>query len=284
MSKAELSPLPRRPLLIWIGIVSAWFWSVLLTWILLVDLVTRVIPGGMQGFPSDGEAVSAGEFYTTVGPILVVQVFLSVGLALGLQRRHLWPRNVIVLFWGTLAGALLSHSLLFGSLVAPWLAFCVWYFFYKPNVLAYFGLRAEEPELRRRPLVLALLLILSSLWFLRGIATIPYELADLFAGVGEPLTTLTGAVAVLAAGLCAAGLWRFKPWASLAFAAWGLATLVRGFALSSPGAGQDTWVLAAFVGLLALVVLLISAYLNVSLARPEPKAPLPPAPNPVLQS
>jgi hypothetical protein len=102
---------------------------------------------GVLPYRIAGEAVSR-EAWWRIGPVLLVVSAFAAAIAVGIRRRRRWVRYLVVLLWVTIAlAAVASHmlgdlprSVLVRALIEPAIltALCGWYFWGKPNVVAYF--------------------------------------------------------------------------------------------------------------------------------------------------
>ena len=111
--------------------------------LLLVLVLLSVLPPTVGG-----ERVELGEWMMTSAPLYAVASGLMAGIAYALYHNRSWSRELAILLWV----ALLVYNAAIGLLGAvptfeAWRAmtFClvlggvsVWYFYFKPNVVAYY--------------------------------------------------------------------------------------------------------------------------------------------------
>lgn len=207
----------QTPILIALGIgLSCLFTAV--AFVLLVSVVIDVaLLGGAGEYRVDGSSVSAGEFLAVGGPLLVAFIGIGASVAWGLHRRRRWLRYFVLGFWALVAApSLLSaRSGSGGAQVAVvlslLLAFAWWYFFRKPNVVAYFteGRGSAEAPVgpRGRPVGVTLLAIALAWLSLAGLGNAALYLAGLPLAAAGPSLAAIAAVYAVTAALAAAGLW-----------------------------------------------------------------------------
>jgi hypothetical protein len=96
----------------------------------------------------DGHDVTREQWLQGAAPLFAVTIILMVVIAYGLLGRRVWSRHVVMIHWA----AILAYGgfLYLRESIAPALAlrvmaqaaalglFAAWYFYRKPNVVAYF--------------------------------------------------------------------------------------------------------------------------------------------------
>ena len=95
-----------------------------------------------------GERVTRSEWLHIAAPLVAVMGCLMTLVAYGLGARKPWSRHVVLAIFGliivyaSLLGAvnILRHSIMWRAILNASLSGCaaIWYFYFKPNVAAYF--------------------------------------------------------------------------------------------------------------------------------------------------
>jgi hypothetical protein len=122
------------------------FWFALILSFSL-GLAFALTAAGLLPYRIAGHAVSR-EAWWRISPVLPLVSAFAGAIAVGIRRRRRWTRYLVVLLWVTIALATvasysvgdLPRSVLFRALIEPAIltALCGWYFWGKPNVVAYF--------------------------------------------------------------------------------------------------------------------------------------------------
>ncbi len=95
-----------------------------------------------------GRPVLREEWLALAGPLLAITAVLMAAIAIGIFRARPWSRHVVMLHWmvvcgyglvhaalGTVEASLAIRAVVQGAVLG---AFAAWYFYRKPNVVAYF--------------------------------------------------------------------------------------------------------------------------------------------------
>lgn len=133
--------LPPTPAAMRIGY---WFALMLSVALLGAFLLTAA---GLLPYRIAGETVSR-EAWWRISPILVLVSAFAAAVAFGIRRRRAWVRHLVLILWATLALAAvasfargdISRAVVVRALIEPavLIVLCGWYFYAKPNVVAYF--------------------------------------------------------------------------------------------------------------------------------------------------
>jgi hypothetical protein len=101
---------------------------------------------GLLPYRIAGETVSRDAWWR-ISPILPVVSAFAAAIAFGIRRRRAWVRHLVMLLWATLGFAALVSGLrgdipravVLRALIEPaiLIVLCGWYFYAKPNVVAY---------------------------------------------------------------------------------------------------------------------------------------------------
>lgn len=124
--------------------VGYWF-ALMLSFVLAAAFVMTA--AGLLPYKIAGQTVTR-EAWWRVSPVLVVVSACAGAIAFGIRKQLPWSRHLVMLVWPALAlAALVSYgcgdiprSVLVRALVEPAVltVLCGWYFYVKPNVVAYF--------------------------------------------------------------------------------------------------------------------------------------------------
>lgn len=108
-----------------------------------------------------GQPVPREEWLALAGPLLAITAVLMAAIAIGIFRARPWSRHVVMLHWLVVTG----YGLILWVLraVDPFIAmravgqgvilgaFAAWYFYRKPNVVAYFRSLAGQETTSSAP-------------------------------------------------------------------------------------------------------------------------------------
>jgi uncharacterized membrane protein YoaK (UPF0700 family) len=102
---------------------------------------------GFLPYAIAGETVSRDAWWR-IAPVLPVVSAFAAAIAFGIRKRRRWTRHLVMLLWPALALAALAsyaggdipRSVLVRAVIEPTVLtlLCGWYFYRKPNVVAYF--------------------------------------------------------------------------------------------------------------------------------------------------
>jgi hypothetical protein len=122
------------------------FWFALLLSVVLL-VAFALTAAGFLPYRIAGEAVTRAAWWR-ISPVLPVVSAFAAAVAFGIRRRRRWVRPLVILLWVTIALAAvvsywrgdLPRHVLVRALIEPavLIALCGWYFWVKPNVVAYF--------------------------------------------------------------------------------------------------------------------------------------------------
>jgi hypothetical protein len=138
----HLNPLMKKPFAIR---VLTWFAALASTG-MFVSIVLAIVDLGphLMG----GETVTRSEWLHIAAPLVAVIGCLMASIAYGLAACKAWSRHlvmaifVLIIVYATVLGALnvLRHPIMWRAIVNASVFGCAsaWYFYFKPNVAAYF--------------------------------------------------------------------------------------------------------------------------------------------------
>ena len=125
--------------------VLTWFATLASTG-MFVSIVLAIVDIGphLMG----GETVTRSEWLHIAAPLVAMIACLMASIAYGLAARKAWSRHlvmaifVLIIVYATVLGALnvLRHTIMWRAIVNASVFGCAsaWYFYFKPNVAAYF--------------------------------------------------------------------------------------------------------------------------------------------------
>ena len=154
-ARAGSAPRIRMPLLVRLAAAFAGFWAACALLALLMVIGIALFGGGP--FEFNGAPVSRGEFLRRLPPLALgfgALVAYFGAVALGVWRERTWVRPAVLIFWLAVSAVLVAQGImgaigLAEALVWPavYLGFVGWYFYAKPNVVAYYrALEVRERE------------------------------------------------------------------------------------------------------------------------------------------
>lgn len=122
------------------------FWFALMLSVVLI-VAFALTAAGLLPYRIAGETVTR-EAWWRISPVLPVVSAMAAAVAFGIRRRFRWVRQLVILLWVTLALAAvvsywrgdLPRPVLVRALIEPAVltVLCGWYFWVKPNIVAYF--------------------------------------------------------------------------------------------------------------------------------------------------
>jgi hypothetical protein len=143
------------PLLVGLAATFAGFWAACSVPTLVIMVAVALFGNGP--FEFNGAPVSRAEFLRRIPVVVLSLGALAVyfgAVAVAVWRERAWVRPAVLAFWLAVSALLVAQGIsgtmsLVEALVwsAVYLGFVGWYFYAKPNVVAYYGaLQARERE------------------------------------------------------------------------------------------------------------------------------------------